>query len=276
MGRLRRTASYVSTVTFGTHAEAEAAADVVRGVHRHVHGTDPVTGRRYSASDPATMVWVHCVEVHSFLPPTGPTPGPSAAPTRTATSPSRSRPPCCSGPPGRVCPTRSTPTATTSPPSATSCAPRRGRRRHRLRAPALAADCRLPSGCCCSPPSAPWATRPRRWCPRRCASWPGLPARPARAAQPGRGVHGRQRGGRRAAHPGAAVRGRRAADPHPGNQAPPACAGRRLTGFRPPAPGWSTRRRRCRARPSGGRPRSAGPRSPSPAATPRCPDGRSR
>ena len=67
MGRLRRTASYVSTVTFGTHAEAEAAAAVVRGVHKHVHGTDPVTGRRYSASDPATMVWVHCVEVHSFL-----------------------------------------------------------------------------------------------------------------------------------------------------------------------------------------------------------------
>jgi uncharacterized protein (DUF2236 family) len=67
MGRLQRTAGYVSTVTFGTRAEAEAAADIVRGVHRHVHGTDPVTGRRYSASDPATMVWVHCVEVHSFL-----------------------------------------------------------------------------------------------------------------------------------------------------------------------------------------------------------------
>ena len=67
MRRLRRTAGYVSTVTFGTHAEAEAAAAVVRGVHKHVHGTDPVTGRRYSASDPATMVWVHCVEVHSFL-----------------------------------------------------------------------------------------------------------------------------------------------------------------------------------------------------------------
>ena len=67
MGRLRRTARYVSTVTFGTHAEAEAAAQIVRGVHKHVHGTDPVTGRRYSASDPATMVWVHCVEVHSFL-----------------------------------------------------------------------------------------------------------------------------------------------------------------------------------------------------------------
>lgn len=67
MHRLRRTAGYVSTITFGTLAEAEQAAATVRRVHRYVNGTDPVTGMRYSASDPATMVWVHCVEVHSFL-----------------------------------------------------------------------------------------------------------------------------------------------------------------------------------------------------------------
>lgn len=67
MHRLRRTAGYVSTITFGTLAEAEAAAQTVRRVHRYVHGTDPVTGQRYSAFDPDTMVWVHCVEVHSFL-----------------------------------------------------------------------------------------------------------------------------------------------------------------------------------------------------------------
>lgn len=67
MGRLQRTAGYVSTITFGTHSEAEAAVAQVRSVHRHVHGTDPVTGKRYSASDPDTMLWVHCVEVHSFL-----------------------------------------------------------------------------------------------------------------------------------------------------------------------------------------------------------------
>jgi uncharacterized protein (DUF2236 family) len=28
---------------------------------------DPITGKRYSAEDPDTMLWVHCVEVHSFL-----------------------------------------------------------------------------------------------------------------------------------------------------------------------------------------------------------------
>ena len=67
LNRLQRTAGYVTTVTYGTREEAEAAAAIVRRVHRHVHGTDPVTGKRYSASNPATMTWVHCVEVHSFL-----------------------------------------------------------------------------------------------------------------------------------------------------------------------------------------------------------------
>jgi uncharacterized protein (DUF2236 family) len=39
----------------------------VRRVHRHIRGVDAVTGREYSADDPATLLWVHCVEVHSFL-----------------------------------------------------------------------------------------------------------------------------------------------------------------------------------------------------------------
>jgi uncharacterized protein (DUF2236 family) len=32
-----------------------------------VHGIDPVTGRPYHANDTETMLWVHCVEIHSFL-----------------------------------------------------------------------------------------------------------------------------------------------------------------------------------------------------------------
>jgi uncharacterized protein (DUF2236 family) len=67
LGRLQRTAGYVSALTFGSREDADAAVAQVRSVHRHVHGTDPVTGKRYSASDPDTMLWVHCVEVHSFL-----------------------------------------------------------------------------------------------------------------------------------------------------------------------------------------------------------------
>jgi uncharacterized protein (DUF2236 family) len=65
--RLRRTVEYVATVTFGDTAAAEAAGARVRNLHSRVRGTDRVTGREYSAEDPETLLWVHCVEVHSFL-----------------------------------------------------------------------------------------------------------------------------------------------------------------------------------------------------------------
>jgi uncharacterized protein (DUF2236 family) len=65
--RLRRTSEYVTTIVYGDTGSAERAAAAVRRVHKRVHGVDPVTGRRYSAEDPETMLWVHCVEVHSFL-----------------------------------------------------------------------------------------------------------------------------------------------------------------------------------------------------------------
>jgi uncharacterized protein (DUF2236 family) len=65
--RLRRTAEYVATTTFGDTAAAEEAGARVRAVHRHIAGVDAVTGRAYSAEDPETLLWIHCVEVHSFL-----------------------------------------------------------------------------------------------------------------------------------------------------------------------------------------------------------------
>lgn len=67
LARLRGTARYVATTTFGDTAAAEAAAARVRAIHGHVRGTDPVTGRAYSADDVDALLWVHCVEVHSFL-----------------------------------------------------------------------------------------------------------------------------------------------------------------------------------------------------------------
>jgi uncharacterized protein (DUF2236 family) len=67
LGRLRRTARYVATTTFGDTEAAHGAAERVRRVHTRVNGVDAVTGRRYSAEDPDTLLWVHCVEVHSFL-----------------------------------------------------------------------------------------------------------------------------------------------------------------------------------------------------------------
>ena len=67
LDRLRRTSHYVAATTFGDRATAEAAAARVRRIHRHVRGVDPVTGNNYSADDPDTQLWVHCVEWHSFL-----------------------------------------------------------------------------------------------------------------------------------------------------------------------------------------------------------------
>jgi uncharacterized protein (DUF2236 family) len=67
LDRLQRTAYYVAAGVFGDTATAHRAGRVVRNMHRKVRGTDPVTGRPYSADDPDTQLWVHCVEWHSFL-----------------------------------------------------------------------------------------------------------------------------------------------------------------------------------------------------------------
>src|SRR2546423_10313787 len=65
--RLRRTAYYVTASVFGDRATADAAAARVPRIRRSIRGIDPVTGRPYSADDPDTQLWVHCVEWHSFL-----------------------------------------------------------------------------------------------------------------------------------------------------------------------------------------------------------------
>lgn len=64
--RLQRTAEYVTTVAFADTATADAAAARVRRIHAAVRGTDPVTGRAYSADDPDLLRWVHVTEVSSF------------------------------------------------------------------------------------------------------------------------------------------------------------------------------------------------------------------
>lgn len=66
LGRLQRTAAFIGATTFGTMAEAEAAIDRVKRVHRRVKGTAP-DGRAYAADDPELLAWVHYVEVESFL-----------------------------------------------------------------------------------------------------------------------------------------------------------------------------------------------------------------
>jgi uncharacterized protein (DUF2236 family) len=66
IGRLRRTANFVGTTTFGTTAEAREAIKHVKAVHRRVRGVAP-DGRAYSADDPELLTWVHAAEMYCFL-----------------------------------------------------------------------------------------------------------------------------------------------------------------------------------------------------------------
>ncbi|HEX2031463.1 MAG TPA: oxygenase MpaB family protein [Actinomycetota bacterium] len=65
--RLERTLVLTYAMTFGTEAEARAAADRINEVHRWVRGVDPVTGLRYDAFDPDLLLWVHAGLVDSAL-----------------------------------------------------------------------------------------------------------------------------------------------------------------------------------------------------------------
>lgn len=66
-GRLAATNSYLLTTTYGDTRSALEAAAWVRKVHVHVKGTDPETGRTYSAEDPALLLWVHAGMVDSVV-----------------------------------------------------------------------------------------------------------------------------------------------------------------------------------------------------------------
>ncbi|MEX2274802.1 MAG: oxygenase MpaB family protein [Actinomycetota bacterium] len=65
--RLQRTLLLQYTLTFGTRAQADAAAERINAVHGPVHGIDEVTGKRYDALDPELLLWVHAVLVDSAL-----------------------------------------------------------------------------------------------------------------------------------------------------------------------------------------------------------------
>ena len=65
-GRLARTSYFLAATTYGTEAVATGAVRRVRAVHSNVEGVAP-DGRRYAASDPRLLRWVHVAEVDSFL-----------------------------------------------------------------------------------------------------------------------------------------------------------------------------------------------------------------
>ena len=64
---MQRTLILTYTITFGTKAEAHAAADRINDVHTRIKGVDDVTGRPYDALDPELLLWVHACLVDSAL-----------------------------------------------------------------------------------------------------------------------------------------------------------------------------------------------------------------
>lgn len=64
--RLRRTARYVTVVTYGSCSQVLAATSRLRAVHARVEGTTD-DGRPYRADDPQLLIWVHSCLVASFL-----------------------------------------------------------------------------------------------------------------------------------------------------------------------------------------------------------------
>ncbi|MEO8477012.1 MAG: oxygenase MpaB family protein [Actinomycetota bacterium] len=65
--RLQRTLILTYTMTFGTKAEADGAAEKINDVHTRINGTDPITGKRYDALDPELLLYVHACLVDSAL-----------------------------------------------------------------------------------------------------------------------------------------------------------------------------------------------------------------
>ena len=66
LGRLSRTASYVTATSYGSVPEVDAAIAFVRRMHGPVAGTSH-RGLAYSAADPEMAAWVHNALVDSFL-----------------------------------------------------------------------------------------------------------------------------------------------------------------------------------------------------------------
>jgi uncharacterized protein (DUF2236 family) len=66
LGRLTRTAAYITATAFGAMPEVSRAVAIVRGRHRPVAGHSD-RGLPYDASDPALAAWVHNSLTDSFL-----------------------------------------------------------------------------------------------------------------------------------------------------------------------------------------------------------------
>jgi uncharacterized protein (DUF2236 family) len=66
LGRLSRTAAYITATTYGAMPEVSAAVARVKGIHGTVSGVSS-RGIPYEADDPGFSAWVHNVLTDSFL-----------------------------------------------------------------------------------------------------------------------------------------------------------------------------------------------------------------
>jgi uncharacterized protein (DUF2236 family) len=66
LGRLRRTARFIATTTYGEREMALQAIARVKAIHQQVSGTLP-DGSGYRATDPALLAWVHVAGAINFL-----------------------------------------------------------------------------------------------------------------------------------------------------------------------------------------------------------------
>ena len=65
--RLQRTLVLTYTITFGSKAEADAAAERINDVHGRVKGIDAETGLPYDGLDPDLLLYVHACLIESAL-----------------------------------------------------------------------------------------------------------------------------------------------------------------------------------------------------------------
>jgi len=66
-GRLERTLRYFLTVACGDSRSAIEGSEILMRVHAKACGVEPITGRRYSANDAASQLWIHVTGWHSNL-----------------------------------------------------------------------------------------------------------------------------------------------------------------------------------------------------------------
>jgi uncharacterized protein (DUF2236 family) len=67
LGRLDRTLAYFLTVAVADARTVAEASEILMRVHTKATGIEPITGKRYSANNPDSQLWIHVTGWHSVL-----------------------------------------------------------------------------------------------------------------------------------------------------------------------------------------------------------------